>query len=132
MSTKLFNLILRIFLWINALSWVFLMSSYIYYTDDAYKKILEFKIYIVILAVHSSVFVMVAVMSKKSSTKFFLTVAIYFAFTTYIFYEIVAEDFFHDCLKIGDLDVKICVLSKIFFGMLLSLFKMNKQVVNKY
>lgn len=59
---------------------------------------------------------MVAIVSRNSSSKFFLTAAIYFAFTTYIFYEMVAQDFFHECLKIGDLDVKICVLSKVFFG----------------
>lgn len=116
MSKKTINFILRIFLWVNALLWIGLLGSYILYTDSNYKKILEYNIYFTILLIHSVVFTTVAIMSRNSSSKFFLTAAIYFAFTTYIFFEMVAQDFFDECLKIGDLDVKICVLSKVFFG----------------
>lgn len=116
MSKKFFNFFLRILLWINALAWILLMVSYISYTDSKYKEILEYKIYFTILVVHSFVFAMVAIMSRNSSSKYFLTVTIYFTFTTFIFYEMVAQDFFNDCLEIGYLEVKICLLSKIFFG----------------
>lgn len=111
---KLFNLILRCYLWINAIAWISLTIALIIFTDNSYKKLLEFGIYVVVLVLQSIAFTLVALMAESTSSKFFITSFLYFSFISYTFYEMFEKDFFSECLIIGDFDRIVCTLSKIY------------------